>query len=126
MQEIKIEATADTPEVHFHPDGKLLLSGRSYSENPKKFYAPLLEWCKTIVKNEILFELKLEYLNTSASKSLYELLNTVANNEFVNKLNVNWFYESDDEEMLETGEILAGEIKSANFTYREMAIKQEF
>jgi hypothetical protein len=54
-------------------------------------------------KAETEINIKLEYFNTSSSKCILDVfkkLETLANT----KMTINWYYEEDDEDMLEAGE----------------------
>lgn len=107
MENINLEGTPKTPTVKFDAGaGTLELSGRSIPENSIEFYKPLLEWIEKYgsgpkAKTEV--NIKLEYFNTSSSKCILDVfkkLEAVKGTEMV----INWFYEEDDEDMLEAGE----------------------
>jgi hypothetical protein len=53
-------------------------------------------------KPKTIINIQLEYFNTSSSKCLLDLFKKLEaiNNEIV----INWYYEEDDEDMLEAGE----------------------
>lgn len=107
MENINLEGTPKTPTVKFDAGaGTLELSGRSIPENSIEFYKPLLEWIDAYgggpkAKTEV--NIKLEYFNTSSSKCILDVfkkLETVKGTE----MTINWYYEEDDEDMLEAGE----------------------
>jgi hypothetical protein len=107
MENFYLEETSKTPKLSFdRKTGKFLMSGRSIPENSIEFYRPLFEWLDDYVKNpsdKTIFDIKLEYFNTSSSKCLVEIfrrLERIDNNSVV----INWFYEEDDEDMQESGE----------------------
>lgn len=107
MENINLEGTPKTPTVKFDAGaGTLELSGRSIPENSIEFYKPLLDWIDryaAVAKSSTNVNIKLEYFNTSSSKCILDVfkkLETVKNTEMV----VNWYYEEDDEDMLEAGE----------------------
>lgn len=107
MENIHLEGTPKTPTVKFDGGaGTLELSGRSIPENSIEFYKPLLEWIdkySSSPKSKTDVNIKLEYFNTSSSKCILDVfkkLETVKNTEMV----INWYYEEDDEDMLEAGE----------------------
>lgn len=107
MENFYLEETSKTPKLSFdRRTGKFLMSGRSIPENSIEFYRPLFEWLDDYVKNpsdKTIFDIKLEYFNTSSSKCLVEIfrrLERIDNNSVV----INWFYEEDDEDMQESGE----------------------
>jgi hypothetical protein len=109
MEPIKIEGTPKTPTVKFDKsEGVFEIKGRSIPENSVEFYKPLVDWLDNykedpLPKTEV--NIRLEYFNTSSSKCILDVfkkLETIhkAKNEVV----VNWYYEEDDEDMLEAGE----------------------
>lgn len=107
MENINLEGTPKTPTVKFDAvAGTLELSGRSIPENSIEFYKPLLDWIEKYgsgPKSKTEVSIKLEYFNTSSSKCILDVfkkLEAVKGTEMV----INWFYEEDDEDMLEAGE----------------------
>jgi len=106
MEDLTIERTDKTPFVEFLAlDCKLTLSGRSIPENSIQFYQPLLDWTESFCAagaSSLEIHIKLEYFNTSSSKCLMDLLNRVEQCRC--KAQVFWYYETEDEDMLEAGE----------------------
>lgn len=107
MDSLKLEGSAKTPAISFAP-GKLELRGRSIPENSVEFYKPLNDWIDTYGKNpslETIVDVKLEYFNTSSSKCILDLFKKLeAIHGKGTEVNVNWFFEMDDEDMEEAGE----------------------
>lgn len=107
MENFYLEETSKTPKLSFNSQtGKFLMSGRSIPENSIEFYRPLFEWLDEYVKApcpKTDFDIKLEYFNTSSSKCLVEIFRRL---ERIGKqeVQINWFYEEDDEDMQESGE----------------------
>ncbi len=109
MEPIKIEGTRKTPDIYFDSEkGKIEIEGRSIPENSIEFYKPLVDWLDEYAntpqeKTEV--NIKLEYFNTSSSKCILDVfkkLETIYKNS--NDVVINWYYEEDDEDMLEAGE----------------------
>jgi hypothetical protein len=109
MEPLFIEGTAKTPTIKFDANQALLeIKGRSIPENSIEFYKPLVDWLDkfaTSPAKQTKVNIQLEYFNTSSSKCILDVfkkLETIhkANNEVV----INWYYEEDDEDMLEAGE----------------------
>jgi hypothetical protein len=106
MENIKIEGTPKTPGVTFDGGtGVLEIKGRSIPENSIEFYKPLMDWIEQYTRDakpKTIINIQLEYFNTSSSKCLLDLFKKLEaiNNEIV----INWYYEEDDEDMLEAGE----------------------
>lgn len=109
MESIFIEGTPKTPNINFDPDkGSLLLKGRSIPENSIEFYKPLVDWLEVYSsspKPKTVCEVQLEYFNTSSSKCLLDLFKKMeVMSKGGNEIVINWYYEEDDEDMLEAGE----------------------
>ncbi|MEM7162494.1 MAG: DUF1987 domain-containing protein [Bacteroidota bacterium] len=109
VEVLKIEGTPKTPEVVLDPTaGKLMLKGRSIPENSIEFYKPLIDWIdsyrETALDHTEIF-IKLEYFNTSSSKCILDVFKKLENVKQDGKeVVVKWYYECDDEDMLEAGE----------------------
>ncbi len=107
-----LSGTMDSPEVLLDRNkGLIKLSGRSLPEDAKSFYKPIMDWVINYAKNNIKQNTKVifqfEYINSSSSKMVLELLELFkqifeAKNE--NVLKIEWRYLDDDEDMLEAGE----------------------
>ncbi len=109
METIIIEGTPKTPSVNFDSaSGILHLKGRSIPENSIEFYKPLVEWldeyaAKPQAKTAV--NIQLEYFNTSSSKCLLDLFKKLEGmHKSGNDITIKWYYEEDDEDMLEAGE----------------------
>ncbi|MEC8604225.1 MAG: DUF1987 domain-containing protein [Bacteroidota bacterium] len=106
MEDLSLEGTAKTPTVDFKSAGELLIKGRSIPENSIEFYKPLIEWISNYSENpkeNTLVNIQLEYFNTSSSKCILDVfkkLESISDSS----VSVKWYYEEDDEDMLEAGE----------------------
>ncbi len=109
MSDIDIDGTSYTPTIKFSFSlGHLLIEGRSIPENSADFYEPLilsLDMYKNDPSESTTVDFKLEYFNTSSSKSLLDVLRKLqALYDEGNIVIINWYYEEDDDEILEIGE----------------------
>ena len=109
MGNLNMEGSPKTPTINFDEStGVLEVKGRSIPENSVEFYKPLNEWVEAYGKSpkaETIFDVKLEYFNTSSSKcilDLFKLLESLNGNG--TEVKVNWYFEEDDEDMEEAGE----------------------
>lgn len=109
MEPIIVEGTPKTPSVKLDSnEGVVEIRGRSIPENSVDFYKPIIDWLEQYSgnpANKTNVNIHLEYFNTSSSKCILDVFKKLeaiykAKNEVV----VNWFYEEDDEDMLEAGE----------------------
>lgn len=120
MEPLFIEPTEFTPKVFFDPENSVFeISGFSRPENVIGFYKPILKWLEeyndqvlsqniNFSKSLLTLNLKMTYFNSASSKFLLDILL-----EFMkfmskgNKIEVNWYYEEGDDEILESGEEIA-------------------
>ena len=109
MDNLIIEGTKQTPEIDFDAiSGVLKLSGRSIPENTFEFFNAVLIWLDEFsvqAPDKVIAKINLEYFNTSSSKYILEILKRLKSVLKDDKdVLVEWYYEEDDEEMMETGE----------------------
>ncbi|HQK36741.1 MAG: DUF1987 domain-containing protein [Bacteroidales bacterium] len=109
MEPLIIEGTPKTPSVRFDAQqGLVEIKGRSIPENSIEFYKPLVDWLEKYGENPAPLtqvNVQLEYFNTSSSKCILDVFKKLeaifkAKHDVV----INWYYEEDDEDMLEAGE----------------------
>lgn len=104
-----VEASSKTPTVNLDCNtGILLFRGRSIPENSIDFFQPINHWVDQYCehpKQETTLQIRLEYFNTSSSKCILDLLKKFEQlNKEKSKVTVEWFYETNDEDMEEAGE----------------------
>ena len=109
MENLNLEGSAKTPTVTLDGgNGTLELKGRSIPENSIEFYKPLNDWIDqyaTTPQSKTTVDVKLEYFNTSSSKCILDLFKQLEKlNQQNTEVQVNWYYEEDDEDMAEAGE----------------------
>lgn len=126
MNSLKIESTAITPEINFDIDNNTLsLLKVSKPENAIEFYKPLFDFIDRfetdVVKpkqiDRITVEFKFDYFNTSSAKIIHQLLTKFKKISRMGiKIDVNWYYPDDDEDMLEDGQMIS-EAQGMPFNY---------
>ncbi len=110
MNNLLIGSTKKTPEVRFHTDGRLKISGRSIPEDPTMFYDQLFEWiyffCQDPPSSNITtLDIELEYFNSGSSKAILHILRALVDiSKKGIKLTINWYYEEGDDDIMERGE----------------------
>jgi len=111
MEILEIKGNWKSPSISFNPNGNLHIWGRSLPENALEIYNPIFNWLDQYKNNpskETAIEVKLEYFNTTSSKLIYEIFKKFEEiNTNGNKINVKWYYESDDPDLEEEGKLLA-------------------
>ena len=119
MEDLVIQSTESTPQIDFKKSGQLSIKGKSLPEDPKRFYTSLFKWAEELSADEVQLDVKLEYVNTSSSKNIMELIKTVDRSQKIRHLNLNWYYEIDDTDMLEFGEMIERSLKRTKASYIE-------
>jgi len=109
MKKIHIESTPKTPSINFDFEkGFLEIKGRSIPENSMEFYKPVVESLEKYSGTPhpvTTVNIQLEYFNTSSSKCILDVFKKLESiHKRGNQLMINWYYEQDDEDMLEAGE----------------------
>ena len=113
MDNISIEPTKKSLEVECSP-GYFKLSGNSILSDPRKFFQPIVEWVDDYIKNPMdktTVDLKLEYVDTASVQSVFDIMRLfkpVQDRE--KEVTVNFYFEFDDPELLELGEIMEGRL----------------
>lgn len=113
MNSLTIESTETSPKISLDPSGKLLMEGESRPENVVKFFEPIMAWLQEYqqavkdgsVSKTAAFDFKLEYFNSSSAKFIMDVfieLEKAVQNGL--SLQINWYYEELDEDLLESGE----------------------
>ncbi len=125
MNDLMIENTKKTPRINFVKDGYLKITGRSIPEDPSKFYDSILLWLQEYCKNPYnptKIEIELEYFNSGTSKYLLQMFKELKIiKEHGKNLEIVWYYEAGDDDILERGEYYASildlEIKYVQVEY---------
>ena len=109
MEPLIIGATDESPGINFDKDlGKFLIFGKSFPEEVKRFFDPVLFWLEEYAKNpneETTFEFRLEYYNSATSTMILDILYLLEQIIEVKekKVKITWNYLEIDDDMLETG-----------------------
>ncbi|HCY00763.1 MAG TPA: nuclear pore complex subunit [Bacteroidales bacterium] len=129
MESLYIEPTEFTPKIFFDIENSAFeISGFSRPENVIGFYKPILKWLEDyndnvlskntdFEKSILTLNLKMTYFNSASSKFLLDVML-----EFMkfmskgNKIEVNWYYEEGDDEILESGEEIS-DMLGYNFNF---------
>ena len=109
MEPLTISATNVSPGINFDKEvGKFLIFGKSFPEEVKMFFDPVLYWLEEYIdqpNNETIFEIRLDYYNSATSTILLEILYALKKIvQAGKKVKIVWYYLEIDEDMLEAGE----------------------
>lgn len=121
MEALRIEATEDTPGVHFDPQTeKFQIDGTSRPEHTGKFFAPITSWLEQYLDTQyfivskfegqsktLRFEFELEYFNSTSAKYFLDLIKQLkAGDARTESLSIEivWKYNAMDEDIHEAGQ----------------------
>jgi hypothetical protein len=110
LEKIHILPTDKTPEILLSPDGILKFKGRGLAVNNNEVPAHVLTWIDNYVKRpaEITYVvIAFEYLNSFSTTILVSILKKLSLiNRCSAKLVIQWYYEEDDDDILDRGEYI--------------------
>lgn len=107
---LAIKETQSTPSVTvLATEHRIVVSGPSRLDDPTAFYEEFAGILKESIKSFKTFaylDFHISYINSSSSKWLLHVLKDLQLKYEGKKLvTINWFYDADDESMLEAGEV---------------------
>lgn len=109
MEELEIKKTASTPKVSYSlEDTTLRVEGRSFPENARDFYGPIIQWIESNTNefaDKLTVSINLEYYNTASSKFLMEIFHLLESiqNSGTCTVTILWHYMEDDDDMRDAG-----------------------
>ena len=124
MEEYILEPTEKTPAIHLK-DGLIVISGRSIPEDPYKIFKSTHQWVAGYVKNpskHTEINIQIEYCDTSSTNNIYQILTKLVkcrNSNFNIEMVFNWYFDKDDDEMLELGKFMESKL-NVMFNYFEI------
>lgn len=126
MDKLIVEATRSSPAIELDAETcQLHIRGESYPENAAAFYAPVFAWLKEFIASlelaaTVHVDLEILYLNSSSTKVMLNLLDVLeqAAQDGANII-VNWYYDPENETMLECGQDFSEELKALTFNLVE-------
>ncbi len=126
MEQLYIPASDETPEIEFNKEGGILkISGKSLPEDVIEFYSPIFSWLEQYVTNpneETKMYVKVIYFNSASQRALNEIFTILSRiNVKGKKVEVEWYYHEDDDEMKETGEEFA-DITNLSFQFKSYVL----
>ncbi|MCD4792190.1 MAG: DUF1987 domain-containing protein [Bacteroidales bacterium] len=111
MESIYIQKTKKTPLINLNiKDSIFQIKGPSFSENIVEVLNPIIDWienCIPNLENELICELYFTVLNSASHKKIFQIL--IKLNAFLDNgkvIKVKWYYDEDDEDIMEMGEDL--------------------
>lgn len=108
MDNLTIEAAKDTLGVNCDAQhGVIEMDGISYPQDAAEFFSPVFEWLDNYIEQlhaPLTLNLRINYLNTSSTKCLFDLIDKMENYfQDGGDVKIHWYYKQDDEDIMETG-----------------------
>jgi hypothetical protein len=116
MENFHIEGSTYIPKIDFNAKtGVLEIEGESYHEYTMEFFQPIFNWLEEFLSEggkTVTLNFRMSYFNTSSSRRFLEILTMLEDyqNNKKGKVTVNWYYEENDVDMLESGEEYADDV----------------
>jgi hypothetical protein len=116
MDNLHIKGSFKSPEINLnYADGVIEIKGRSWPENVLDVYEPAFKWLDEYAKKpqpKTTVKSSLEYFNTSSSKVVLEIIRKIESMHGKGtEVKIEWFYEDDDPDMKEQGEVYKNMVK---------------
>ena len=122
MKRLEIAETNNTPHIVLDANtNTFLIEGKSFPEDGKEFYRPIIEWMdeyKLTKPSEFKVNFNLFYLSSSSVISIKQVLLKVRDMQALGaKTLVVWNYDEDDDDIKKTGEDYQ-KLLNLNFEYK--------
>jgi hypothetical protein len=123
MRSLHIDGSNHSPKVIFLPDGNLEISGKSLPEDSVSFYGPVLKWITECDIEKLNITIQLDYMNSSSAHQISKFLIYAKDNPRIQNCNVNWYFDTDDEDSLDFAQDLEY-MTDFNFRFVEYSTEQ--
>lgn len=117
MHNLMISGSNVSPDIELSKEGNFKITGRILTDNAVKTFEPVFAWLAGFKGDHVNFEIKLDYINTSASMQLFAFLKQLDEDISLIDIKVIWFYEFDDEDHLDTGKFFEEKLNRVSFEY---------
>lgn len=123
MENLVIKASSFTPEIKCdYKNNKIEIKGESYPENTADFYTPLFNWVNEYLSQlkgqQVIVNIDLYYFNSSSSKMMLDFFDLFDQASLKGKrIDINWFYEQDNEDNLEYGREYQEDLEHLTFNF---------
>ena len=117
---LELPLTESTPYVLIDEEaGYIRFKGECYAENTIEFFKKTTDWLTGYLASDfksLIFDVELEYFNSSSSKLLYNMLKSMDTRAQHGKdVTINWYVVDGNDIILESGEDFKDELTNLNF-----------
>lgn len=123
--ELHLLPTDRTPEIRLNASGTLSIRGRGFKPVADCIPCEVTEWINDYVQDpadETTIHISFEYMNSAGTRALMDILKILSVLKLGSKkLNIKWYYEFDDNDILERGEFIEA---SLNLPIEFIPVKQ--
>jgi len=106
MENLHIEETKCTPFINGDVKGALIIKGNCFPENSLTFFETINNWMDTLPNDLSLFvmDFELNYIASSSVMHIFKLMQKAEERFPVDKIEIQWKFEIDDEDIEKLGE----------------------
>lgn len=116
MDALIVEKTGTTPTINFNVDElNFEIEGECRPENVLTYFTPILNWLNKLktwannlpepLNDSLDLHFKVQYYNSSSAKFIFNILQKLSSLEEEGiKVNMIWYYDELDEDLLESGQ----------------------
>jgi hypothetical protein len=112
---LHILPTGNTPEFLLNSDGIIKIKGRGLAGNDPAVVQSIMQWIDEYLKSpaEVTYVIiAMEYLNSLSTTFLVSILRKLTGVAIQSgKLDIQWYYEEDDEDIIERGEFISASFR---------------
>ena len=115
LEDLHIQPTENTPEIMLKSEGQIIIKGRGMVLDNTEITDRVIAWIEKYMKNPAdttrVF-IGFEYLNSYCTSKLISVIRKISElSRHGKKYIINWYYEEDDEDILERGEYISSSFK---------------
>ena len=106
MENLHIEETKCTPFINGDENGALTIKGNCFPENSLTFFETINNWMDTLPSDlsSFVMDCELNYIASSSVMHIFKLMQKAEEHFPVDKIEIKWKFEVDDEDIEKLGE----------------------
>jgi len=106
MENLQIEETKCTPLINADVNGVLIIKGNCFPENSLTFFETINNWMDELPNDlsSFVMDCELNYIASSSVMHIFKLMQKAEERFPVDKIEIKWKFEIDDEDIEKLGE----------------------